>query len=344
MTQSASGITVTPARDYGNEVGQGWPGVVAPAPGELLSSCLHRLAMANGIPPQYFGRVLDIVGGDWSAKLDRDLPGRTLSLLVERTGLPAEDIDGLALNRDPLAGLRLRQIIGSGSARTSASSINRLQYCPVCLKEDHESYFRRGWTLVTRVSCFRHGCRLRDHCPTCGGGIAPARQNRLLPQHFCVWCDADLRKPTLPAEYDAQRFERLIDDLLRVHVAGHGRHGKTSLPAMLGAACFTFKGETTSISRLSHRVRYVLFRQFADGMTHLQKRSKHPAIDLWTRIALAAPKHSDLVASLSAEITSQMTPRAKTRSRHPDLADLRQVIVRLHSNRRTSLATAMPAN
>ncbi len=169
MTQSASEITVTPARDYGNEVGQGWPGVVAPAPGELLSSCLHRLAMANGIPPQYFGRVLDIVGGDWSEKLDRDLPGRTLSLLVERTGLRGEDIDGLALNRDPLAGLRLRQIIGSGSARTSASSINRLQYCPVCLKEDHEYYFRRGWTLATRVSCFRHGCRLRDHCPTCGG-------------------------------------------------------------------------------------------------------------------------------------------------------------------------------
>ncbi|MFY9239165.1 MAG: hypothetical protein WAO78_09925, partial [Roseovarius sp.] len=101
--------------------------------------------------------------------------------------------------------------------------------------------------------------------------------------------------------------------------AGHGRHGKTSLPAMLGAACFTFNGQPTSISRLPHRVRYLLFRQLADGMTHLQKRSVHPAIDLWTRIARAAPKHSDLV-------------------------DLQQVIVRLHSNRRTSLATAMPAN
>ena len=336
MTQSASEITVTPARDYGNEVGQGWPGVVAPAPGELLSSWLHRLAMANGIPPQYFGRVLDIVGGDWSAKLDRDLPGRTLSLLVERTGLPAEDIDGLALNRDPLARLRLRQIIGSGSARASTARVNRLQYCPACLKEDRAPFFRRGWTLATRVSCFRHGCSLRDQCPACGGGIAPSRQNRLLRQHFCVWCDADLRKPTLPAEYDVQRFERLIDDLLRLHVAGHGRHGKTSLPVMLGAACFTFKGEPTSISRLPHRVRYVLFCQLADGMPHLQKRSEHPAIDLWTRIALATPKHSDLVASLRAEITSQITPQAKTRSRHPDLAGLQLAINRLHSNGRAS--------
>jgi hypothetical protein len=113
---------------------------------------------------------------------------------------------------------------------------------------------------------------------------------------------------------------------------------------MLGAACFTFNGQPTSISRLPHRVRYVLFRQLADGMTHLQKHSVHPAIDLWTRIARAAPKHSDLVASLSAEITSQITPGTKTRSRHPDSADLQQVIVRLHSNRRTSLATAMTAN
>ena len=344
MNQSASEITVTPARDYGNEVGQGWPGVVAPAPGELLSSWLHRLAMANGIPPQYFGRVLDVAVGDWSAKLDRDLPGRILNLLVERTGLPAEDIDGLALNRDPLARLRLRQIIGSGDAGTYTSLVGRLQYCPVCLKEDHEPYFRRGLTLATRVSCFRHGCRLRDHCPACGGGIAPSRQNRLLPQHFCVWCAADLRKPTLPAEYDVLRLERLIDDLLRMHVAGHGGHGKTSLPTTLGAACFTFNGESTPISRLPHRVRYILFRQLAHGMTHLQKRSVHPAIYLWTRIALAAPKHSDLVASLSAEITLQITPGPKTRSRLPDLADLQQVIVRLHSNRRTSLATAMPAN
>jgi len=337
-------ISVTPARDYGNVVGQGWPGVVAPAPGELLSSWLHRLAMANGIPPQYFGRVLDVAVGDWSAKLDRDLPGRILKLLVERTRLPAEDIDGLTLISDPLARLRLRQITGSVDARTSTARVNRLQYCPACLEEDRAPFFRRGWSLATRVSCFRHGCRLRDHCPACGGGIAPARQSRLLPQHFCVWCDADLRKPTLPAEYDVQRLERLIDDLLRMHVAGHGGHGKTSLPATLGAACFTFNGEPTPISRLPHRVRYVLFRQLTNGMMPLQKRSEHPAIDLWTRIALAAPKHSDLVASLSAEITSQITPRAKARSRHPDLAGLQLALIRLHSNRRASLVTAMPAN
>lgn len=344
MTQSASEITVILARDFSNEVGQGWPGVVEPAPGELLSSWVHRLAMANGIPPRYFGLVLGVAGADWSAKLDQNLPGRVLNLLVERTRLPAEDIDGLTLISDPLARLRLRQITRSEDARASTARVNRLQYCSACLKEDRAPFFRRGWSLATRVSCFRHGCRLRDHCPACGGGIAPARQNQLLPQHFCVWCDADLRKPTLPAEYDVQRLERLIDDLLRLHVSGHGRHGKASLPAMLGAACFTFNGEPTSIARLPQRVRYELFRQFADGMTLLQKRSKHPAIDLWMRIALAAPKHSDLVASLRAEITSHITPGTKTRSRHPDLADLQQVIVRLHSNRRTSLATAMPAN
>ena len=152
MNQSASEITVTPARDYGNEVGQGWPVVVAPAPGELLSSWLHRLAMANGIPPQYFGRVLDVAGADWSAKLDRSLPGRVLNLLVERTRLPAEDIDGLTLIRDPLTRLRMRQTTGSGDARASTARVNRLQYCPACLKEDCAPFFRRGWTIPTTLS------------------------------------------------------------------------------------------------------------------------------------------------------------------------------------------------
>ncbi|WP_233501547.1 TniB family NTP-binding protein [Thalassococcus profundi] len=144
------------------------------------------------------------------------------------------------------------------------------------------------------------------------------------------------RRQDVKAIFSFLRRIARVHDISPVLVGEVGRHGKTSLPVMLGAACFTFKGEPTSISRLPHRVRYVLFCQLADGMPHLQKRSEHPAIDLWTRIALATPKHSDLVASLRAEITSQITPQAKTRSRHPDLAGLQLAINRLHSNGRAS--------
>lgn len=67
-------ITVSPARHYRVATGRRWPVEVRPAPGELLSSWLHRLAYANGVPPRYFGAVLGAAGENWSAQLDRHLP------------------------------------------------------------------------------------------------------------------------------------------------------------------------------------------------------------------------------------------------------------------------------
>ena len=60
MTSSAQRITVSPARRYRVAAGHRWPVDVRPAPGELLSSWLHRVAHANGVPPRYFGAVLGV--------------------------------------------------------------------------------------------------------------------------------------------------------------------------------------------------------------------------------------------------------------------------------------------
>lgn len=173
MTLSLSGISVTLAHRYASEVGRGWPLHVTPQPGELLSSWLHRMALANGVPPRYFGRVLGLNGAGWSERLDRTLPEHVLNLLADQTGVPADIISGLALGPDPLVRLRLRLKIKSRKGPTSTPQITRLQYCPTCLAEDQTPYFRRGWTLATRVSCFRHGRLLRDRCPHCEVGIAP---------------------------------------------------------------------------------------------------------------------------------------------------------------------------
>lgn len=58
MTSTAPRIYVSPARRYSVAAGHRWPVEVRPAPGELLSSWLHRVAHANGVPPRYFGAVL----------------------------------------------------------------------------------------------------------------------------------------------------------------------------------------------------------------------------------------------------------------------------------------------
>lgn len=335
MNRSSPGITVTPARRYASEVGRGWPVDVAPAPGELLSSWLHRLALANGVPARYFGRVLGLRGADWSTRLDRDLPEHVLGLLVGQTQVPAADIAGLALVPDPLARLRLRSLTESQARHASGPQVTRLQYCPACLREDHIPYFRRGWTLATRVSCFRHGCQLRDTCPACGGGVVPSRQDWLVPQQICVWCGGDLRKPTARAEHDVQQFERLIDDLLRLHVAGHRLPGKTSLPTLLGSACFTLGEEFKSIMHLSIRDRLRLFRRLADGPMPFQWKCESPSAALWARIARTAPTFPGLASSFSKRAIFRNSTGQGTRPACPDLTDLLQAIGRLQSDRRS---------
>ena len=57
------------------------------------------------------------------------------------------------------------------------------QYCALCLAEDRAPFFRRSWQLASRISCFRHGCGLRDRCPACRGGMAPFAQKELIPHY-----------------------------------------------------------------------------------------------------------------------------------------------------------------
>ena len=97
-------ISIAPAQRYASVAGSRWPVRITPAPGELLSSWLHRLAYANGIPPRYFGALLGTTGENWSARLDRALPDRILHLLEEHTRIPLEDIAALTVAPDPLPG------------------------------------------------------------------------------------------------------------------------------------------------------------------------------------------------------------------------------------------------
>jgi hypothetical protein len=53
--------------------------------------------------------------------------------------------------------------------------------------------------LATRVSHFRHTCRLRDRCPSCGRGLALFSQKRLVPHQICALFGAALCKRTRPA-------------------------------------------------------------------------------------------------------------------------------------------------
>jgi Zn ribbon nucleic-acid-binding protein len=96
-----------------------------------------------------------------------------------------------------------------------------MQYCPQRFAADDAPHFRRQWRLASRVSCFVHGCGLRDRCPACHAGIAAFDQGELVPQHCCARCGFDLRAtPKASVKASVRRQERAIVDICRVESVG----------------------------------------------------------------------------------------------------------------------------
>lgn len=69
------------------------------------------------------------------------------------------------------------------SARQRNTMFSWLQFCPRCLAEDVEPYFRRYWRVVAMTCCLRHGCVLIDACPICHQpiGRTPSTECRNCP-------------------------------------------------------------------------------------------------------------------------------------------------------------------
>lgn len=208
-------FVVEPQPRYRELQADRWPVTVAPQDDELLSSWLHRLALANGLAPRHLGDVLGCGAGMWSARLDCALPDGTLNVLNQQTGVARERIAMMTLgaNSQTRLLLPLRHL-------ASRKAATWLQFCPQCLAADQAPYFRRSWRWATRISCWEHGCGLRDRCPGCGDAIAAFAQRDLIAQHFCKQCGDDLRIARRVRLLAATRRKaKVIDDLCRFEAA-----------------------------------------------------------------------------------------------------------------------------
>ncbi len=134
-----------------------------------------------------FGRRLTA----WSGRLDLALPAIVRDRLVRCTGPPSGSVDGMTL-----AGVGARALLLPLRADLSPDRRGRrqaawLQFCPHCLAEDEQPYFRREWRLATTIACVRHGSRLTDRCPASRTGIgavqpgvAQGRENDCAPSRL----------------------------------------------------------------------------------------------------------------------------------------------------------------
>lgn len=206
-----------------------WPITVTPQPDELLSSWLHRLAYANGVPARSFARVLGLAPGMWSARLDLQNSNSVTDQLRRCADISPERLNLMTLPGNfsnklflPLRSLARRQ----GSAW--------LQFCPLCLADSAHSYFRREWRLATRLTCETHATRLRDRCPSCNQPVIAFDQRQLLPQHHCVRCRYDFRRASTiylcPA---VRRLDQCIHEIVRSGLIGGSSKGELLVRRLL---------------------------------------------------------------------------------------------------------------
>ena len=197
-----------------------WPAHPKPLPDELLTSWIVRLARANGLKLQTFcDRVFGKEHQLWNRDIDRSAPTWLLASLARHTGTPIGTIRRMTL--DIYRGRLYRQRSPTGQLRwiLSAGIYHRtrrrfgIQFCPQCLAEDQEPYFRTRWRVAVLTFCPKHNLCLHDRCPACNAPIAYHRrelgQPKIIdtgPLCLCHTCDFDLRnadrRPFSPYEAD----------------------------------------------------------------------------------------------------------------------------------------------
>lgn len=101
-----------------------------------------------------------------------------------------------------------------------------LQFCPRCLAEDPDPYFRLPWRLGFVTTCCRHGCILRETCPRCDEPVNFHRVVLTAPLWTCWHCGFDLRAAaTSVADSDVLAFQATLGEVVLAGFAPMGRYG-----------------------------------------------------------------------------------------------------------------------
>lgn len=217
-----------------------WTIRLKPSDDELLSSWLTRLASAHGTNVLEFTRAVWPETRWWLTRqnydVDRRNERRIFDVLSAKTVTSYERT--IATSLTSLDG-RLFETPLSGPipwllpcALSSAVKRFGLQFCPWCLRDDEQPYFRRVWRLAFTVFCPKHNVMLSDRCPECGdpvnyhGRMRGLRSDDPLESagiNFliqCRRCDFDLRRaadaPSHAAEASEIEFQKHLMDVLRL--------------------------------------------------------------------------------------------------------------------------------
>lgn len=158
-----------------------WPVPTDLLPDEILSSWLVRSALRQGCAPPALTGHLWPGWRPWVIDIDRTLPSARLDSLSRASGITSSAIRSATLapitfrveDFPPRKRAIWPWVLALGARNTKRRS--GLQYCPQCLAEDEEPYFRIQWRFAWHTGCAKHGCSLRDRCCQCDSPLEPHR-------------------------------------------------------------------------------------------------------------------------------------------------------------------------
>lgn len=196
-----------------------------PLPDELLTHWFMRLAHANGFKAQ---ALADYAFGHpssfWARDQDRQPSPGVVERLSELTGFDREEIESLTLvgpngihRPDVTVSGFVAWVLPLGIYHRTRRRFGT-QFCPLCLFEDAEPYFRRRWRLAFATMCDRHGVMLHDRCPECKAPVIwfrnelGHRRELAIGQSATCWqCGFDLRRASVfgPPAIDGQSIMAL---------------------------------------------------------------------------------------------------------------------------------------
>lgn len=188
--------------------GKLWPAHPKPYNGECLSSWLVRCAHSNGLKLQTFCRLE--FGSNyqlWNRDIDRYIPQWLLGKISEKASVSCEELEKHTLAL--FEGRLFPELTLSGQLRWLCPLVIKhrlhngygMQFCPQCLAEGAEPYYRLSWRVGFYTFCPYHQIIMHDRCTECGASISFHRCELGKPGIYkdmdmaCCWkCGFDLRQ------------------------------------------------------------------------------------------------------------------------------------------------------
>ncbi len=199
-----------------------------PEEDEILSSWLLRICKAHDTDPGTFVHLHLPEWGHalWRRDFDIHVKPALIERLSHKSGFSTDTLYSLTLRSyegclfEQVRGFSTVNFIQPLCTHILINTNRAIRYCPLCMKEDGNPYFRKRWRVSFVTACTKHGCFLVDSCQQCGLPLTPKRWHPENGYLYCHSCGFDLIS-AVPEQIKQDSYGlKAIEDLQKIMATG----------------------------------------------------------------------------------------------------------------------------